>query len=137
MEACEGVDAGLYHYAGDHHHLARVSGQGSSVDRLLADAAAGMAVTSRPQVLIVAAVRFSRIATKYGPLAYTLVLKNVGVLIQTMYLSATAMGLAGCAVGAGDSTVFAEATGLAVDEETSVGEFCLGEPAGGEPAPEA
>jgi hypothetical protein len=33
------------------------------------------------------------------------------------------------AVGTGDAKVFAEATGLAIEEETSVGEFCLGEPA--------
>ena len=128
--ACSDVDPGLYHYAGDHHQLARVPAPDDDVARLLSDAAAAMGVpTTRPQVLIVLAARFPRIATKYGPLAYTLVLKNVGVVMQTMYLSATAMGLAGCAVGTGDAAMFADATGLPVEEETSVGEFCLGEPA--------
>ena len=126
--ACDGVDPGLYHYAGDHHHLARISAPAGNVERLLSDAAAGMGVSSEPQVLIVLAARFPRIATKYGPLAYSLMLKNVGVVMQTMYLSATAMGLAGCAVGVGDAALFAEATGLAVEDETSVGEFCIGEP---------
>ena len=128
VNVCSGVDTGLYHYAADHHHLARIPAQADEVERLLADAATGMRVPTRPQVLIVVAARFPRIATKYGPLAYSLVLKNVGVLMQTMYLSATAMGLAGCAVGAGDAAVFAAATGLSIGEETSVGEFCLGEP---------
>jgi oxazoline/thiazoline dehydrogenase len=130
--ACTGIDSGLYHYAGDHHHLARVPASDDHVARLLSGAAAGMAVPdTRPQVLIVLAVRFPRIATKYGPLAYSLVLKNVGVVMQTMYLTATAMDLAACAVGAGDSALFSEATGLPIEEETSVGEFCLGEPAPG------
>jgi SagB-type dehydrogenase family enzyme len=128
--ACSGVDPGLYHYAGDHHRLERIPAPEGVVARLLSDAAAAMAVpTTRPHVLIVLAVRFPRLATKYGPLAYTLVLKNVGVVMQMMYLSATAMGLAGCAVGAGDSVLFARATGLPIEEETSVGEFCVGEPA--------
>jgi SagB-type dehydrogenase family enzyme len=131
VDACSGVEPGLYHYAGDHHHLARIPAPASSVARLLSDAAAGMGVRSQPQVLIALAARFPRIATKYGPLAYSLMLKNVGVAMQTMYLTATAMGLAGCAVGAGDSELFAEATGLPIEEETSVGEFCIGEPAPG------
>jgi SagB-type dehydrogenase family enzyme len=131
--ACTGVGAGLYHYAGDRHRLALVSEMTERVERLLSDAAMGMGRRAEPHALIVLAARFPRIATKYGPLAYSLVLKNVGVAMQTMYLTATAMGLAGCAVGAGDSALFAQATGLPIEEETSVGEFCLGEPA---PQPE-
>jgi oxazoline/thiazoline dehydrogenase len=130
VEACGDIEPGIYHYAGDDHRLALISEANAASERLLSDAAAGMGVESRPQVLIVLAARFPRIASKYGPLAYSLVLKNVGVVLQTMYLTATAMGLAGCAVGAGNAAVFAEATGLSQEEETSVGEFCLGVPAG-------
>jgi hypothetical protein len=43
-----------------------------------------------------------------------------------MYLAATAMGLAPCALGAGDSDLFARATGIDYYAETSVGEFLLG-----------
>jgi SagB-type dehydrogenase family enzyme len=127
---CEGVEPGLYHYAAAEHGLARVPAAETDVDRLVADAAAGMGVEAPPPALIVIAARFPRLATKYGPLAYSLVLKNVGVLMQTMCLSATAMGLGACAVGAGDAQLFARATGLPIEEETSVGELCLGEPAG-------
>jgi SagB-type dehydrogenase family enzyme len=59
-------------------------------------------------------------------MAYALVLKHVGVLCQTMYLVATAMGLAPCALGTGDSDLFAYATGLDYVAESSVGEFALG-----------
>ena len=128
VDACAGIEPGLYHYSAEHHRLAAIPAGDAEVARLLDDAAAGMGVTARPHVVLVIAARFPRIATKYGPLAYSLVLKNVGVLMQTMYLAATAMGLAGCAVGGGDASVFAAATGLPVEDETSVGEFALGEP---------
>ena len=71
-------------------------------------------------------MRRPRIAWKYASLAYALTLKHVGVLYQTMYLAATAMGLAPCALGAGDSDLFARAAGVDYYAETSVGEFLLG-----------
>ena len=59
-------------------------------------------------------------------MAYNVMLKNVGVLYQTLYLVATAMDLAPCALGGGDSDLFARAVGLDYFAETSVGEFLLG-----------
>jgi SagB-type dehydrogenase family enzyme len=59
-------------------------------------------------------------------MAYAVILKNLGVLIQTMYLVATASDLAPCAVGGGDSDLFCKVTGTNYLEETSVGEFMLG-----------
>jgi SagB-type dehydrogenase family enzyme len=78
------------------------------------------------QVLIVIAARFQRIAWKYASIAYSIILKDVGVLYQTMYLNATAMGLAPCGVGCGDADLFARAAGTDYYAETSVGEFLLG-----------
>jgi hypothetical protein len=43
-----------------------------------------------------------------------------------MYLAATAMNLAPCALGCGDSDLFARAAGTDYYVETSVGEFLLG-----------
>ena len=65
-------------------------------------------------------------AWKYESIAYALTLKDVGVLFQTMYLAATAMGLAPCALGGGDADLFARAAGTDYRVETSVGEFLLG-----------
>jgi SagB-type dehydrogenase family enzyme len=65
------------------------------------------------------------VAWKYQAIAYALVLKNTGVLFQQMYLVATALGLAPCAIGTGDTQVFAQASGLDFSEESSVGEFAL------------
>jgi SagB-type dehydrogenase family enzyme len=63
---------------------------------------------------------------KYEDMAYSLILKHVGVLMQTMYCVATAMGLAPCGLGGGDSVAFTEATELDPLVECSVGEFMLG-----------
>ena len=78
------------------------------------------------QVLVIVAARFQRVAWKYASIAYSLILKDVGVLYDTMYLVATAMGLAPCAVGCGNADLFARAAGLDYYAQTSVGEFLLG-----------
>ena len=85
-----------------------------------------LATTARPQCVILLAARFQAIAHKYESFAYSLMMKNVGVLMQTMYLVATAMDLAPTAIGNGDSEAFATATGLDPYVEGTVGEFSLG-----------
>jgi SagB-type dehydrogenase family enzyme len=127
VQSCEGLDAGLYHYAPLEHALIKVADMTLEVE-LLAESAAVSA--SKPvgsvQVVILLASRFRRIAWKYETMAYALTLKNVGVVYQTMYLVATAMGLAPCALGAGNADLFAAAIGSDYFSETSVGEFLLG-----------
>lgn len=127
VNACRGLDAGLYHYDPVGHRLEPVAGRTVEVGHLLDEAArsTGMAPEGL-QVLLVLAARFPRVAWKYSMLAYALTLKHVGVVYQTMYLAATAMGLAPCAVGSGDSDLFARTAGVDYCAETSVGEFLLG-----------
>src|SRR5205085_2005764 len=84
----------------------------------------------RVQVLLVLAARFLRVRWKYSALSYALTLKNVGVLYQSVYLAATAMGLGACALGGGDSALFARTAGLDRHAESSVGEMLLGSRAG-------
>ena len=48
------------------------------------------------------AARFGRISWKYSSIAYALILKDVGCMIQAFYLAATDMGLGGCAIGTGN-----------------------------------
>ena len=84
-----------------------------------------MGAACAPDLLITLTARFQRVAWKYQSLAYALILKNVGVVYQQMYLVATALGLAPCALGTGDTQVFARASGLAYAKESSVGEFAL------------
>ncbi len=123
---CDGVSAGLYYYAPFSHKLCPISDHNNLTDRLF-DAAQRAAGLSRwPPILILISARFQRVSWKYQSVAYALILKEVGALYQTMYLVATAMGLAPCAVGGGNSDLFAEAISTNYYLETSVGEFILG-----------
>lgn len=79
-----------------------------------------------PQVLIVVASRFEKMAERYRRMAYRSTLMGIGTVFQTMYLVATAMGISSCAVGWGNSRVFADAVGLDALKEVAVGEFIIG-----------
>ncbi len=85
-----------------------------------------------PQILITIAARFDRISWKYSSIAYSLILKDVGVLIQTLYLMATDMGLGGCAIGSNNIDLFARMTGIEFHVEGPVGQFALGRGVQGE-----
>ncbi len=127
VNRCRGLAAGLYQYDPLGHRLFRRAGPAAKFGQLLADAARAAATErERLQILVILTARLPRIAWKYAGLAYALVLKDAGVVLQTMYLAATAMGLAPCALGGGDSDLFARAAGVDYYSETSVGEFLLG-----------
>lgn len=126
VNSCEGIASGLYHYHPLAHQLCRISDRTETVEALLNDARQSMGQQGMPQVLIVIAARFQRLASKYESIAYALMLKHVGVLYQTMYLVATAMELAPCGLGSGNSDFFTKAAGCDYYAETSVGEFVLG-----------
>ena len=124
---CEGLAPGLYYYRGQEHALEPLPGTADAAEKLRQDSAMAMGQPDRPpHVLVVLASRFPRFAWKYQAMAYRLTVMNAGVIIQTMYLVATDMGIAGCANGSGNSALFAAATGLDPLSETSVAEFALG-----------
>jgi SagB-type dehydrogenase family enzyme len=126
-----GLDPGMYHYDAVEHRLRLVRGPGAHVDALLRAAASAAMMPAPPQLLLVIAARFGRLMYVYEELPYALVLKHAGVLYQSLYLVATAMGLAPCGLGAGDLAAFAAATGRDIREESAVGDFLLGSRAGG------
>lgn len=121
-----GLEPGLYHYDPVSHSLEFVAGPGQPVTALSELARISSLMRTPPQVTLVIAARPGRVMWKYQSMAYALTLKHVGVVYQVMYSVATAMGLAACALGGGDSDAFALATGLSYLDETSVGEFILG-----------
>ncbi|MDQ4144026.1 MAG: SagB family peptide dehydrogenase [Actinomycetota bacterium] len=126
INTCPPIQPGIYHYNPLAHELCRISGKRYQAETLLKDAWAAAGKRVVPQVLITLTSRFQRLSWKYSAIAYATTLKNVGVLFQTMYLAATAMGLAPCALGGGNSDLFTEAVGLDHLEESPVGEFMLG-----------
>jgi SagB-type dehydrogenase family enzyme len=127
VSACEGIEAGLHYYEPRGHALIPLCGLTAEVEGLLRDAAESAGIPRESvQVLLIVSARLPRVSWKYASMAYSLVLKHVGVVFHSMYLAATAMGLAPCALGAGDSDLFARAAGIDYYAETSVGEFLLG-----------
>jgi SagB-type dehydrogenase family enzyme len=127
VRSCDGLAPGLYHYQPLEHRLGGICGLTAEVEELLRGASEATGIPpDRLQVLLILTARFQRIAWKYSSIAYALTLKHVGVVYQTMYLVATAMGMAPCAAGCGDADVFARAAGTDYYAETSVGEFLLG-----------
>ncbi len=125
INRCDGIASGLYHYSPVKHQLSNLSARTKAVNTLL-KSAASTAHTRIPQILIIVSARFPRMMWRYQSIAYSAILKDVGVLYQTFYLVATAMGLSACALGVGNSDLFAEAAGSNYYEESSVGEFILG-----------
>jgi oxazoline/thiazoline dehydrogenase len=126
VDSCAGISTGIYHYDPLNHQLCKLVDRSAHVEAFLRDAQHSAALSHVPQILIILASRFQRLSWKYSGIAYATTLKNVGVLYQTMYLVAAAMGLAPCGLGAGNSSLFAEAVGTDYFAESSVGEFILG-----------
>ncbi|QPF95089.1 SagB/ThcOx family dehydrogenase [Bradyrhizobium commune] len=123
---CEGLARGLYHYDASGHALVAIDASAQQLQALLAAAEFAMGASGPPQVLITIAARFGRISWKYSSIAYSLILKDVGCLLQTFYLAATDMGLGGCAIGTGNIDLFGGMTGLEFYVEGAVGQFALG-----------
>lgn len=124
VSRCQGIETGFYHYDPQDHVLEHLGPLGAPQEQLLADARVAMGGKDC-DLLITLAARFQRIAWKYRSLAYALIMKNVGSIYQQMYLVATTLHLAPCALGGGNADHFAEASGLDYYAEGSVGEFVL------------
>lgn len=125
VDRCQDLESGLYYYQPQVHELCSICGATVPVQTLLKYAGMSMGADT-PQLLIIITARFQRLAWKYESISYALMLKHVGALYQTMYLVATAMNLAPCGIGSGDSDLFTMAAGGNYYAQTSVGEFALG-----------
>ena len=121
----EGLPRGLYAYDPLDHVLVLTSEWSPSVDQLAADVASKTAVDQVPDAAFLVTARMGRLTYKYESIPYAVALKDVGSLFGTWYLTATAMGLAPCAIGGGDSEILASITGVPAFEEPRVGEFIL------------
>jgi SagB-type dehydrogenase family enzyme len=123
---CEGLEPGIYRYDAAAHQLHRRQVPEDAFRELVTGAWRATNGTVTPQVVITVVSRVARLSWKYSHIAYALTLKHVGVLYQTLYLVATAMGLAPCGLGSGDSDVAARALGVDWTTDCAVGEFLIG-----------
>ncbi|HEU5429419.1 MAG TPA: SagB family peptide dehydrogenase [Actinocrinis sp.] len=126
VDHCDGVARGVYAYDAADHALLPVKAESADVDALLEQARTAANMNGAPPALVMITARFQRLFWKYAGLGYALALKHVGVVQQTLYLVATAMGLAACAIGVGEIEDSARILGLDWLAQSSVGGFALG-----------
>lgn len=126
VDKCDGLARGFYHYDADRHALVAISTSEQRLAAMLGGAQGATGAKAPPQALVTMAARFGRVAWKYSTFAYQLVLKDVGVVMQTIYLMATELDLGACAIGAHDIELFAKMTGLDFHVEGAVGQITLG-----------
>jgi SagB-type dehydrogenase family enzyme len=126
VDKCDGLRRGLYHYDAGRHGLVPIDVRTPHLEALFKEAQLSMDAPATPQIVITITARFGRVSWKYSSLAYALILRDVGVLLQTLYLMATDMGLGGCAIGSTNIDLFAKMTGIEFHVEGPVGQFALG-----------
>jgi SagB-type dehydrogenase family enzyme len=130
IDRCVGLPRGIYHYDPLDHALTLINTEEPRLAELLDDAKVLTGTMQRPPVLITMTARMARLSWVYDGIAYSTALKHVGVLQQSLYLVATAMGLAPCALVVGDSDAATQAFHLDWPAEVSIGEFVIGLRAG-------
>jgi SagB-type dehydrogenase family enzyme len=126
VNQCEGLAPGFYHYDAGGHALVPIEVRAHELQAMLTGAEYATGAPAPPQILVTIAARFGRVSWKYSSVAYSLILKDVGVLTQTLYLMATDMGLGGCAIGSTNIDLFAKLTGIEFHVEGPVGQFAIG-----------
>ncbi|MFG1837177.1 SagB family peptide dehydrogenase [Micromonospora sp. NPDC049175] len=126
VRRCAGLDAGIWFYDSVAHRLVLVNDEPADQAAMLDVAAGATGGEADGDVLITLTSRFQRLSWKYAGIAYGMTLRHCGVVYQTMYLVATAMGLAPCGLGIGDADLAARVLRLDWLRETSVGDFLLG-----------
>lgn len=132
--AVDGLAAGAYWFDPAGHSLHAVQPAGDHQDGFnqAVHLAAGHRLTCDPPAVVVVTAVFSRILAHYRNIGLGLVYRNTGCLLQTMYLVATALGLAPCALVVPREREVAAWLGLDPLVESMVACFAVGVP---EPPP--
>jgi SagB-type dehydrogenase family enzyme len=129
IRCCDQLNPGFYHYNGHEHTLTLISNADTAAAKIVAECAASWGQPEQPpHAVVVITSRLPRLAWKYAGTAYRMSLLNAGVVIQSLYLTLADLGLAGSAIGTGNSDLFSQATGTSNWEETSIAEFGFGRP---------
>ena len=126
--AVKSLAAGAHHYDPQSHELVQIREHDAHQRRLserVHAAAAGLLNRDPAVILLITAV-FSRVMWKYRGLGLSIIYKDTGCLLQTLYLVSTALDLAPCAIGGGDERANSEWLGLDPMVESQVGCFLVG-----------
>ncbi|MFI6902410.1 SagB family peptide dehydrogenase [Nonomuraea sp. NPDC050394] len=123
---CTGLARGVYHYDPLGHRLELLTAAGPA--ELLDAAAIAANLPGPPPLLIVVTARFRRLSWKYGGLGYVLALKDLGLLVQSLSMVATAIGLRSRPADGGDIECAARVLGTDWRAESSLAALAVGMP---------
>ncbi len=123
--ACDGLPVGFYHY-GPREHVFELLLLPDAQRQMMIDDAIRQTANqiNMVQIALYITARMRRINWKNRPL--TLAHQDAGVLLQTFYLTATALGLAPCALGGVNAVQFSQWTGISASEEPLMSGFLIG-----------
>lgn len=121
----EGVPAGLYIYRKESHTLEVLNGAEPAA-RMCDDARVAMAGSAAPQVLVIMVARFNDLFRKYREIGYSLILKHVGIVMESWSLLSVAEDTSCCLLGTGTPRLLQDYTGWDPDVAASVGEIAVG-----------
>ncbi len=124
----EGLAAGAHYYDARAHDFVLVRRSDAHQEHMVrwVNEATGGLLNREPQAILVITAAFARIMWKYTGIGLGLIDRDTGCLYQTLYLVATALGLAPCAIGASEERDNARWLGLDPLVESQVGCFLLG-----------
>lgn len=124
----EDLSQGAYYFDARAHCLIRIKERDEGQDRIngWVRTATGGSINKEPQAILLITAVFARIMWKYQGIGLSTILRNVGSLYQTLYLTATGLGLAPCGIGGGPEVANARWLGLDPLQESQVGAFLLG-----------
>lgn len=123
-----GLNKGVYYYDPLHHTLVLLKPADDHQERINQQVRYSTipSINKDPAVVFLITACFARTMWKYKNIGLSTILKDVGCLYQTMYLVATAMELAPCAIGGGMEWENSHWLGLNSLKESQVGCFILG-----------
>lgn len=122
----EDVPAGVWRYDPFTHELVGHGGDGPRPAAALTRMRDADGVS--PPVMALVTTRHARTSWKYGGIALALELKDVGVIMAAVQLTAGALGLGMCPWGSGPVDELARLLGVDPEIDMPVGEFVLGVP---------
>lgn len=129
----EGLEEGAYFFDAMRHSLRRVRDRDRHFERILRSVQedVGGALNRDPAIVLLVTAVFEQVMSKYRDMGLSLIYKDVGAYLQTLYLVAAALDLAPCAIGSGDEAANSRWLGLDPLRESQVGCFICGPRKGG------
>jgi len=125
-----GIQKGIYYYDPLEHQLVLINKNTNyqkKFNTFILDVQHPI-MNREPDVAFIITAVFARTMWKYEKLGLSLILSDLGCLYQTMYLIATEMKLAPCAIGKTEEELVKNWLSLNWFEESHVGTFMLGVP---------